>query len=131
MARSYNKTYIETRSGLNNVFAHKIFCGWDYSIATNKAANLKMSAIYNELKVKTESHNFLKTLVFNFRNNWMKFILAVLNFRSSTNFTPGCSNYLHIWLFFQWSEQRGIWCGYFCICTGRTWYLRKSRVSRH
>jgi len=36
---------------LKNVFANKIFCGWDYNIATKDAADLRTKAIYNELKV--------------------------------------------------------------------------------
>lgn len=51
MAKSYRRSFIETQGGLKNVYAHKIFCGWDYSIATQEAADLKSSSIYNELKV--------------------------------------------------------------------------------
>ncbi|KAF2879289.1 hypothetical protein ILUMI_26881 [Ignelater luminosus] len=50
MAKSYRRSFIETQGGLKNVYAHKIFCGWDYSIATQEAADLKLSSIYNELK---------------------------------------------------------------------------------
>ncbi|KAK5640704.1 hypothetical protein RI129_009251 [Pyrocoelia pectoralis] len=50
MAKSYRKSFIETQDGLKNNFAHKIFCGWDYSVATEKAANLKVSALFHELK---------------------------------------------------------------------------------
>lgn len=50
VARSYRKVFIETSGGLKNVYAHKIFCGWDYSIATAEAANLKSKSLYNELK---------------------------------------------------------------------------------
>lgn len=49
-AQSYRKSFIETEGGLKNIYAHKIFCGWDYSIATKDAARLKSTAIYNELK---------------------------------------------------------------------------------
>ncbi|XP_066141953.1 transmembrane channel-like protein 7 [Euwallacea fornicatus] len=49
-ARSYRKSFIETEGGLKNVFATKIFCGWDYNIATKDAANLKSRSLYNELK---------------------------------------------------------------------------------
>lgn len=52
MARSYRRSFIETSGGLKNVYAHKVFCGWDYSIATKEGAQLKSNAIYNELKVK-------------------------------------------------------------------------------
>ncbi|VEN60992.1 unnamed protein product [Callosobruchus maculatus] len=47
---SYRKNFIETEGGTKNVYAHKVFCGWDYSIATKDAARLKHRAIYNELK---------------------------------------------------------------------------------
>ncbi|KRT78210.1 hypothetical protein AMK59_7713, partial [Oryctes borbonicus] len=50
MAKSYRKSFIETMGGLQNVFAHKIFCGWDYSIAKEEASILRSSAIYTELK---------------------------------------------------------------------------------
>lgn len=49
-ASSYRKSFIETRSGLKNVFANKIFCAWDYSIATEEAATLKHSSLYHELR---------------------------------------------------------------------------------
>lgn len=50
MATSYRQSFIETQGGLKNVFAHKIFCGWDYSIATKEGADLKATTIFNELK---------------------------------------------------------------------------------
>lgn len=50
-AKSYKRSFIETEGGLKNVFANKIFCGWDYNIATKGAADLKSKAIHNELKV--------------------------------------------------------------------------------
>lgn len=50
MASSYRRNFIETEGGLKNVFAHKIFCGWDYGIATKEAANLKSSSIFLELR---------------------------------------------------------------------------------
>ncbi|XP_076275093.1 transmembrane channel-like protein 7 isoform X1 [Rhynchophorus ferrugineus] len=49
-AKSYKRSFIETEGGLKNVFANKIFCGWDFNIATKAAADLKSKAIYNELK---------------------------------------------------------------------------------
>lgn len=51
MASSYRRNFIETEGGLKNVFAHKVFCGWDYGIATKKAADLKSSSLYLEMKV--------------------------------------------------------------------------------
>lgn len=49
-AACYKKSYIETRGGLKNVFANKIFCAWDYGVATEEAASLKHVALYQELK---------------------------------------------------------------------------------
>lgn len=51
MARSYRHSFIETKGGLKNVLSHKIFCGWDYQIATKETAELKSSSIYQDLKV--------------------------------------------------------------------------------
>lgn len=49
-ARSYRRSFIETYGGTQNLYAHKIFCSWDFGISIEKAANLKHSAIHNELK---------------------------------------------------------------------------------
>lgn len=50
MAISYRKSFIETSGSAKNVFANKIFCGWDFGIATKQAAELKSRSIYMELK---------------------------------------------------------------------------------
>lgn len=50
MARSYRRTFIETAGDIKNMFAHKVFCAWDFSTATSEAAALKSKNIYNELK---------------------------------------------------------------------------------
>ncbi|XP_044272315.1 transmembrane channel-like protein 5 [Tribolium madens] len=50
VAQSYRRTFIETKGGLQNVFANRIFCGWDFGIATKEAAHLKSLGIFNELK---------------------------------------------------------------------------------
>jgi hypothetical protein len=50
VAESYRRSFIETEGGLQNVFASKIFCAWDFGIATKEAAALKSLAIYNELR---------------------------------------------------------------------------------
>ncbi|KAF5289737.1 hypothetical protein FQA39_LY03654 [Lamprigera yunnana] len=50
MAKSYRRSFIETRGGIKNNFAYKVFCGWDFSIATQEAANLKSASIYQEFK---------------------------------------------------------------------------------
>jgi hypothetical protein len=51
MARSYRRTFIETAGDLRSTFAHKVFCAWDFSTATNEAAALRSKSVYNELKV--------------------------------------------------------------------------------
>lgn len=50
MARSYRRTVIETVGDVKDIFSHKVFCGWDFSIATRDAAALKSSSIFNELQ---------------------------------------------------------------------------------
>ncbi|GLH12232.1 TMC5_1 protein, partial [Gryllus bimaculatus] len=50
MAKSYRKSFIETSQGIKNIYAHKIFCGWDFGIATEESAILKSKSILNELK---------------------------------------------------------------------------------
>ncbi|KAK0090411.1 hypothetical protein PV325_000693 [Microctonus aethiopoides] len=49
VARSYRECYIETSGGFHNLYATKIFCSWDYSIASSKAAKLCSTTIYCEL----------------------------------------------------------------------------------
>ncbi|KAG8222542.1 hypothetical protein J437_LFUL004578, partial [Ladona fulva] len=49
-AKSYRRSYIETGGGLKHVYSHKLFCGWDFSIATEEGANLKRQSLYNEFK---------------------------------------------------------------------------------
>lgn len=51
MASSYRKSFIETAGGIKNIYAHKVFCGWDFSIATEKAAKLKSESLARELQV--------------------------------------------------------------------------------
>lgn len=50
MARSYRKSFIETAGVEPNLYAHKIFCSWDFSISNSNAAQLKHNSIYNELQ---------------------------------------------------------------------------------
>ncbi|KAK7867508.1 hypothetical protein R5R35_009411 [Gryllus longicercus] len=50
MAKSYRKSFIETSQGIKNIYAHKIFCGWDFGIATEESAILKSKSILNELR---------------------------------------------------------------------------------
>lgn len=49
MAWSYRKSFIETSGGVT-MYAHRVFCSWDYSISNKKAAEVKQSSIFNELK---------------------------------------------------------------------------------
>jgi hypothetical protein len=51
MARSYRRTSIETAGDVRDIFCHKVFCGWDFGIASHDAAALKSNSIYNELQV--------------------------------------------------------------------------------
>lgn len=39
---------------VKDIFSHKVFCGWDFSIATRDAAALKSSSIFNELQVSVQ-----------------------------------------------------------------------------
>ncbi|KAK9885170.1 hypothetical protein WA026_010680 [Henosepilachna vigintioctopunctata] len=50
VTQSYRKSFIQAEEGLKNVFGVKIFCGWDYSITNQDAANLNTKAVYNGLK---------------------------------------------------------------------------------
>ncbi|XP_075228323.1 transmembrane channel-like protein 5 isoform X2 [Lycorma delicatula] len=50
MAKSYRTSFIETSGGLKNVYALKIFCAWDFSIATEKAAILKSESILRDIQ---------------------------------------------------------------------------------
>lgn len=50
MARSYRRSFIET-SGGENMYAHQIFCSWEYSISYVKPAEMKKRSIFNELKL--------------------------------------------------------------------------------
>lgn len=66
VARSYRKCYIETSGGLHNLYATKIFCSWDYNIASYKGAKLCSASIYRELKellaeAKFSRHSTCKT----------------------------------------------------------------------
>ena len=51
MAGSYRRTFIETAGDVKDIFFNKVFCGWDFGIATSDAADLKSNSIYNELQV--------------------------------------------------------------------------------
>lgn len=50
MARSYRRSFIETAGGVNNIFAHKIFCSWDFGISNKKSADLKHQTIFNDFQ---------------------------------------------------------------------------------
>ncbi|CAK1546921.1 unnamed protein product [Leptosia nina] len=47
---SYRRNFIETSGGLSNVFANKVFCGWDFGIVSEHAASLNAASLYNEFK---------------------------------------------------------------------------------
>ncbi|CAH2038087.1 unnamed protein product, partial [Iphiclides podalirius] len=49
-AYSYRRNFIEISGGLSNVYATKVFCGWDFGIVSQTAAALNASSIYNEFK---------------------------------------------------------------------------------
>lgn len=49
MAWSYRKSFIETSGGVT-MYAHRVFCSWDYGISNKKAAEVKQVGIFNELK---------------------------------------------------------------------------------
>ncbi|XP_045521072.1 transmembrane channel-like protein 3 isoform X1 [Pieris brassicae] len=49
-AYSYRRNFIETSGGLSNVFANKVFCGWDFGIVSAHAASLNAASLFNEFK---------------------------------------------------------------------------------
>jgi len=51
MARSFRKNFIEAASQGSNIYANKVFCAWDFGIATDEAAKLKAKSIHTEFKV--------------------------------------------------------------------------------
>ncbi|XP_068631830.1 transmembrane channel-like protein 6 [Battus philenor] len=56
-AYSYRRNFIETAGGLSNIFATKVFCGWDFGIVSHHAAALNASSIYNEFKELLSEQN--------------------------------------------------------------------------
>lgn len=50
VAQSYRRSFIEAAGSMPNLYAHKLFSSWDFSISSHKAAQLKHSQIYFELK---------------------------------------------------------------------------------
>ncbi|KPJ02562.1 Transmembrane channel-like protein 5 [Papilio xuthus] len=56
-AYSYRRNFIEIAGGLSNVFATKVFCGWDFGIVSQHAASLNASSIYNEFKELLSEQN--------------------------------------------------------------------------
>ncbi|XP_046385265.1 transmembrane channel-like protein 5 [Ischnura elegans] len=49
-AKAYRKSYIETGCVVKHMYSHKLFCGWDFGIATEQGAQLKRQSILNEFK---------------------------------------------------------------------------------
>ncbi|XP_050671130.1 transmembrane channel-like protein 5 isoform X2 [Leptidea sinapis] len=60
-AYSYRRTFIETSGGLSNVFANKVFCGWDFGIVSERAALLNAASLYNEFKELLSEQDKTKT----------------------------------------------------------------------
>lgn len=58
-ATEYKKSFIQSEIGVKHKFANKVFCGWDYNIATKGAAALKSAAIYHDLRVNNTNKTFL------------------------------------------------------------------------
>lgn len=52
MAVSFRKNFIEGAGGVKNAYANKVFCAWDFGIATQEAAELQMKSIHTEFKVR-------------------------------------------------------------------------------
>ncbi|XP_059472562.1 transmembrane channel-like protein 7 isoform X2 [Neocloeon triangulifer] len=50
VAKSYRKNFIEMQGGFTNVYAQRIFCGWDFGITNSEAAELRKQTLYNELR---------------------------------------------------------------------------------
>jgi hypothetical protein len=101
MARSYRHNFIESTGNLKNVFTHKVFCGWDFSIATSEAAALKSNSIYNELKVRVQlvlsllspSFHFLSSLSSSFFIEFFLYLFFLLIFCSSFCFISFYATY--------------------------------------
>ncbi|VVC95445.1 unnamed protein product [Leptidea sinapis] len=47
--------------GLSNVFANKVFCGWDFGIVSERAALLNAASLYNEFKELLNEQDKTKT----------------------------------------------------------------------
>ncbi|KAJ8730379.1 hypothetical protein PYW07_017417 [Mythimna separata] len=60
-AYSYRLNFIETSGGLSHVFANKVFCGWDFGVVTQEAAQLNANSLYNEFKELLNEQNRKKT----------------------------------------------------------------------
>lgn len=71
MARSYRKSYIETSGGVRNMYAHKIFCSWDFGISNLRAAQLKHTSIHNELKEVLHDITSCKESISRLRHFWI------------------------------------------------------------
>ncbi|XP_071443918.1 transmembrane channel-like protein 7 [Hetaerina americana] len=83
-AKAYRKSYIETGSVVKHMYSHKLFCGWDFGIATEQGALLKRQSIVNEFKelLQEEAENILKG---HSPTSCME-TLATLSLRLITNF---------------------------------------------
>ncbi|XP_065339052.1 transmembrane channel-like protein 7 isoform X1 [Cloeon dipterum] len=57
VAKSYRKNFIEMQGGFTNVYAQRIFCGWDFGITNSEAAELRKQTLYNELRELLDEEN--------------------------------------------------------------------------
>ncbi|CAK1595758.1 unnamed protein product [Parnassius mnemosyne] len=74
-AYSYRRNFIEIAGGLSNVFASKVFCGWDFGITSQQAAALNASSIYNEFKELLSEQNKNQVT----KSFWTKFWQCLVN----------------------------------------------------
>lgn len=84
MARSYRKTFIETRGAYQKVsLALKVFSGWDFSVATFNAAELNKKRLYNEIKEALNEEEFKdrdSSCLSRFTNFVVQFTLNIIFF---------------------------------------------------
>ncbi|XP_045535607.1 transmembrane channel-like protein 3 isoform X2 [Papilio machaon] len=77
-AYSYRRNFIEIAGGLSNVFASKVFCGWDFGIVSQHAAALNASSIYNEFKELLSEQNKKHVTMSLWRRVWQYMVNVVV-----------------------------------------------------
>ncbi|KPJ18331.1 Transmembrane channel-like protein 5 [Papilio machaon] len=77
-AYSYRRNFIEIAGGLSNVFATKVFCGWDFGIVSQHAAALNASSIYNEFKELLSEQNKKHVTMSLWRRMWQYMVNVVV-----------------------------------------------------